>query len=57
MTIRGYTESAGDVVTERTTSLSTPIVWTPIQTNAVTGGNFSFPVPVSGAAAYYRTKQ
>ena len=57
MTIRGYTESAGGVVTERTTSLATPIVWTPIQTNALSGGNFSFVVPTAGAAAYYRTKQ
>ena len=57
MSIRGYTESAGDVVTERSTSLATPIVWTPIQTNAVSGGNFSCVVPTAGAAAYYRTKR
>ncbi|MBI4325721.1 MAG: Ig-like domain-containing protein [Chloroflexi bacterium] len=57
LTLRGYTESAGNIVTERATSLATPIVWTPIQTNAVPGGNYSFTVPTAGAAAYYRTKQ
>ncbi len=57
MTIRGYTDAAGNIITERATSLASPVGWTPIQTNAVTGGNFSFPVPRSGAAAYYRTKQ
>ncbi len=56
LTVRGYTESAGNVVTERAISLTSPIVWTPVQTNAVPGGNYSFTVPKGGgAAAYFRT--
>jgi hypothetical protein len=57
MTLRGYTDGAASVVTERTTSLALPITWAPIQTNAVPGGNYSFTVPTSGTTAFYRTRQ
>ena len=44
-TINGSTDIAGNVVTLTTPSLSAPVIWTPLQTNAVPGGAFSFPVP------------
>ena len=44
-TINGSTDIAGNVVTLTTPSLSAPVTWTPLQTNAVPGGVFSFPVP------------
>ncbi len=56
LTINGYTDLAGNVVTSKATSLTAPIVWTPIQTNAVPGRNFSFTIPRgTGAAAFFRT--
>ena len=45
LTIVGSTDIAGNVVTLTTPSLSAPVTWTPLQTNAVPGGAFSFPVP------------
>jgi hypothetical protein len=57
LTIRGYSESGGEVVTEKTTSLESPIVWTVVQTNEVEAGNFSFTIlQGNDEAAYFRTK-
>ena len=54
-TIQGTTDIAGNVVTVRTPSLTPPIVWTPVQTNAVPGGVFGFQVPQgAGAAGFFR---
>ena len=56
-TMVGSTDIAGNVVTLTTPSLSAPVIWTPLQTNAVPGGAFSFPVPQgAGAKAFYRLK-
>ena len=44
-TIHGSADIAGNLVTEKTTSLATPVTWVPIQTNAVPGGAFSFTIP------------
>jgi hypothetical protein len=57
LTIRGYSELGGEVVTEKTTSLESPIVWTVVQTNEVEAGNFSFTIlQGNDEAAYFRTK-
>ena len=54
-TLAGSTDIAGNVVTLKTPSLSAPVTWTPIQTNAVPGGAFSFPVPQgTNARAFFR---
>ncbi len=54
-TINGSTDIAGNVVTLTTPSLSAPVTWTPLQTNAVPGGAFSFTVPQgAGPTKFYR---
>ena len=54
-TITGSTDIAGNVVTLTSPSLSAPVTWTPIQTNAVPGGAFTFPVPQGvDPQAFYR---
>ena len=54
-TIHGSTDIAGNVVTEKTASLSAPIIWVPFQTNAVPGGIFGIVVPQGvGTQAFYR---
>ncbi|MHB9007927.1 MAG: hypothetical protein ACYDC1_13450 [Limisphaerales bacterium] len=45
VTLSGTADGAGDLVTERTASLTSPIVWEPVQTNRVTSGPFRFQVP------------
>ena len=54
-TILGSSDIAGNVVTEMTTDLTTPITWVPIQTNAVSAGAFSIEIPQgSDQSAFYR---
>jgi hypothetical protein len=56
VTLRGYTDAPGSIVTSKATQLSAPVVWTPVQTNAVAGGNYSFTVPIGGSSAgFFRT--
>src|SRR4030095_16458480 len=56
-TMSGSTDVAGSLVTERTTSLASPIVWQTLQTNSVPGGSFSFLIPQgTNAAAYFRLR-
>jgi len=45
LTLQGTTTVDGNVVTEKTTSLATPITWAPIQTNAVSAGAFTSTIP------------
>lgn len=54
--ISGNTEVSGSLVTEKTTSLAPPPVsWTPIQTNVVPAGPFSFTIPfVTNICAFFR---
>ncbi|HYG36824.1 MAG TPA: hypothetical protein VEC99_18675, partial [Clostridia bacterium] len=44
-TISGTTGTASSLVIERTTSLTLPVVWQPVQTNTVGGGTFSLLIP------------
>jgi autotransporter-associated beta strand protein len=54
-TIAGSTDIAGNVVVLMATNLVPLVTWTPIQTNAVSGGAFSIPVPQgSDSSAFYR---
>ena len=54
-TLSGSTDKAGQVVTEKATSLTPPVSWTPMATNAVSGGAFSFPIPQGAEPqAFYR---
>ena len=54
-TIHGSTDIAGNVVTEKTASLSAPIIWVPFRTNAVPGGVFGIVIPQGvGTQAFYR---
>lgn len=55
-TVQLSTDIAGNVITLMTTNLgASPILWAPIQTNAVPGGVFSFTIPKgTNAAAFYR---
>ena len=54
-TLSGSTDVAGQLVTEKTTSLTPPVIWTPMATNAVSGGAFSFPIPQgTESQAFYR---
>jgi hypothetical protein len=56
-TLSGATDVPGSVVTQRTTNLTSPIVWTNLQTNVVPGGALNFPVPLgTGAAGYFRLR-
>jgi hypothetical protein len=43
-TVSGSTDIAGNLVTEKTTSLA-PANWQPYQTNLAPGGGFSFTIP------------
>jgi len=54
-TVQLSTDSAGNVVTVMTPSLTPPIVWTPVQTNAVPGGAVSITLPQgTGQAAFFK---
>jgi len=54
-TFLGATDIAGNLVTVMTPSLTPPIVWTPIQTNAVPGGAFSIAILQGpGQAAFFK---
>ena len=57
LTVQRTTTIAGDVVTEKTTSLA-PTNWQPIQTNAVpAAGSFTFPIPRgTDPKAFFRVK-
>lgn len=55
-TLSGTTDIAGNVVTEKTTSLA-PADWVPYQTNPVPGGPFSFTIPQpADSAAFFRLR-
>ncbi len=54
-TISGNAAVAGNIVVEKATSLTPPITWVPIQTNAVSPGAFSIGIPQgSDQSAFYR---
>ena len=56
-TVQGTTDIPGSVVTQRATNLAAPVTWDNLQTNAVPGGVFSFPVPQgTGTAGYFRLR-
>jgi hypothetical protein len=45
--LSGSTEVPGSLVTERATSLTSPILWQSVQTNDVPTGSFSFEIPLN----------
>ena len=54
-TFTGTASGPGNIVTEKATSLTPPIIWVPIQTNAVSAGAFSIAIPQgAGSQAFYR---
>jgi hypothetical protein len=55
--LSGTTDVAGILVTEKTTNLAVPVVWTFIQSNPAPGGSFSFQIPQgSDSAAFFRLR-
>ncbi|MHC1766531.1 MAG: hypothetical protein AB9869_19880 [Verrucomicrobiia bacterium] len=57
-TLSGTAETAGNIVTERASSLVAPVRWEAIQTNSVTAGPFSFRIPQGPhSAAFFRLRQ
>jgi len=57
LTLQGTTSGSTTLVTENATSLTSPVVWKPLQTNPVPGGPFNFTLPAStNAQAYYRVR-
>ena len=57
LTLEGTTSGSITLVTENTTSLTSPVVWKPLQTNTVPAGPFNFTLPAStNPQAYYRVR-
>jgi hypothetical protein len=57
LTIRGTNSSSATLVTEHAMSLTPPIVWQGLQTNAFPVGPFTFSIPAAtGVQGYYRLR-
>lgn len=58
ITVSGTAGSVGNIVLESTTSLVSPLVWHPVQTNSASPGAFEFLVPKgTNAAAFFRVRR
>lgn len=58
ITVSGTAASAGSFVLEQTTSITEPVVWQPVHTNAVSADAFNFSVPQgTNAAGFFRVRQ
>jgi hypothetical protein len=58
LTIQGTNSGSATLVTEHATSLTSPVSWQPLQTNAVSGGPFNFTILAStNVQAYYRLRR
>ncbi len=56
-TLSGTTDIAANLVIERASSLISPIIWQPLQTNSAPGGPFSFQVPQGNiSAGFFRVR-
>lgn len=56
-TISGTSQIAGSIVIEGAASLVVPINWQPLQTNSVSGGQFTFTIPQdSSPSGYFRVR-
>jgi hypothetical protein len=58
ITIQGTNSGSATLVTEHATSLTSPVLWQGLQTNAVAGGGFNFTIPAStNVQGYYRLRR
>jgi hypothetical protein len=58
LTIQGTNPGSATLVTEHATSLTSPVRWEALQTNAVPGGPFNFTILAStNVQEYYRLRQ
>jgi hypothetical protein len=58
LAVQGTSQAAATLVTERATSLTSPVVWLALQTNAVPAGPFAFALPASrNVQSFYRLRQ
>ena len=55
--LSGISEGAGNLIIERSSNLSSPTSWEPLQTNSIPAGPFSFQIPAgTHASAYFRVR-
>lgn len=58
LSLQGSSAAAGSVVIEAATSLRSPMIWQPLQTNEVAAGAFTVPIPAAGeSAAFFRIRK
>ena len=58
LTVQGTNSGSATLVTEHAASLTSPVRWEALQTNAVPGGPFNFAIPAStNIQAYYRLRR
>ncbi len=58
LTMEGSAKTSANLVTQHAVNLVAPVVWQPLQTNAVLVGPFRFVVPAAGnGQGYYRLRQ